>query len=189
MRLIQDSSDLLRGLEYKGELEYSPMPWVSLLARLRHQNDFPETLSSTHLAAILKTQLEIFYGATVFGSVGWRRRYVLLQKSAPLPTFRSSYTEHDLVGAFGLETRWRDDLRVRLLAGNWDEFSEYNLQHPFLQIEPQLEIIGGALVARVFYRYQVLLGFGRLSEWALGAGIRMALLHSDAEASDYSDSP
>jgi len=119
----------------------------------------------------LRIHLPIHRRIDVFASLGFYKRFLMLTKSTLLPTWRSQYSEHDFAGEMGVISRWGNWVTLDLRAATFEALDVYNLNHPYFEAKA---LIGTQFEqAFLLLRYHVLLGFGRLDEWAVGVGYRI----------------
>lgn len=156
------------GLEYKAEAQTRLLGFLKPGVRLHQHYLFADTLSVSHLLVTLRLEARPFSWLTLSLTPGWYRRFTHLNKVVFLPVFRSSYTEHDFAGALGVEAEF-EDWRTRLTVATFEELSVFNLNNPFAEAKVSHRFYGMQWSA--FFRYQILLGFGRMDKLIMGFGL------------------
>lgn len=159
-------------LRYKIEISYHPFFFIAAFARLTHETLLTATVTVNHgLYGITLSPLP-FETVQFFASLGWYQRLTLLTKATILPSFRSSYTEHDFALELGFRFRISDSIRAYLKAATFEELEVYNLNNPFGEVGGSVKTGFQNWEIFSFARYQILLGFGRLDTFSFGLGGR-----------------
>ena len=171
-RFQQNTSDL-ESLAYAGGWAFAPLSFISLEARLAHGGHLNEGTSLTHLLGTLTLRLPTWISP--FASAGWYKRWALLQNMTLIPSFRSSYTEHDFALALGCNVRWNEQFATDFLLSTFEEIDVFNLNNPFAKLTLVFTPKNSSLSWYFFGRYKVLLGFGRLDSFTAGGGISLRL--------------
>jgi hypothetical protein len=158
--------------EYKAEI--STRLWGFLKPSIRFQQDFlfSDTLSLSHFLFAVRLEGRPFSWLNIFITPAWYKRFTHLNKVAFFPTVRSSYTEHDFAGAIGVEAGDENWKAITQIA-TFEEISIYNLNNPFAELRLIHPISG--IEWSAFFRYQILLGFGRLDSFLAGVGVQYGL--------------
>lgn len=111
--------------------------------------------------------------AGVYGAFGWYERLSRASGAGVLPFAGSrAEREHDFLFRLGTRVRVSERWAGSLEAASFDSYEIYNLNGPFLQAAVEHEREPGESW-RAYARYQMLLGFGRLSEFIVGAEVRL----------------
>lgn len=159
---------------YKGELVLPFLGYLSVRLRLAHSLQLPMGISTSHLLGAGQFSFPLFSSFRLFGGFGWFERFHRLSKASVSPTFSKDPGDHDFAADFGCEISPVNRLFTELKIGTFEEIDVFNLNHPFLQTTftytTDTQWILSALV-----RYSVLLGFGRLDSWVIGAGVQLPL--------------
>lgn len=175
VRLSHTVPEILRGFDYKGEIQLRPIPFFYLGTRFAQRNYLPESTSASQLLFTANLDGDIFPFLGFFGSFGYFFRFPLLNKSTILPNFRASYTEKHFAFQFGFRIYPSDSLILSTRLATYDEMDVFNLQNPFFQGDLEYLLAGDSLSATMQFRYSLLLGFGRMDEWMLGVGVKIKL--------------
>lgn len=174
VRLSTSLTDL-QVLQYKGEVSYAPLSFFRLALRLHHANRMQETTSTSHLLATAGLDGNIIGPLGAFFTVGWYERFSRLNRPLVVPTFNGGRREHDIAVTMGFRVQATEQLSSVFTVATIDEIEIHNLNNPFMEgrLEYGLPDVEGH--AFLFFRYKLLLGFGRWDELIGGAGLRLPL--------------
>ncbi len=134
--------------------------------------------NGTHHAGLLayvKGATPSLYGVVFFLNLGWFERWVTLKNAFPVPFWGgTSYHEHELATAFGFRVDTLNPWAMELKVATYDDFDPHNLNEPFFQITLARAEKETASSWFVFYRNDLLLGFGRTGSWRVGVGYQVS---------------
>lgn len=159
----------LESLIYCIELEAKPLSWISFLVRGSHRSQIQEDFSGSSFLSLLR--LEAFSGRRLsfFGSGGWYHRWIMLNHSSLLPfAGASSFTQHDFATELGFKLGLSRTLETQLRLSTFDNWDVYNLNNPFIESAFWIGDTSKSAKWLATFRYQLLLGFGRLDRLVFG---------------------
>lgn len=168
------SPSQVRHLAYQAGLAYAVWPVLRFELSVFHMLIPAAGAGWTGLTAKAAFDIPILTEAFgVYGAFGWYER---LSQAAgagllPLPGSRSE-REHDFLFRLGTRVKFSNRWTGSFEAASFDAYEVYNLNGPYLQaaVDHEREL-GEAW--RAYARYQMLLGFGRLNEFVVGAEVRL----------------
>jgi hypothetical protein len=166
----------LDALHYMTGLELRPLSLLRFGFRYSHSFYLPDTFTQSNL--LLTTGLEVPVWEKLSFSVqgAWYKRYTSLKKISPIPVmFRYSYSEHDFGALIGFALGPFSGVSGKVTIATYDDILVYNLNHPFAELRLSSLLSPGGSTLSLLFRYQILLGFGRVDEWALGAALTFPL--------------
>lgn len=163
MNLSQSASELEQ-FQYMVELAHTLISPLSIFGRWHQLNQVSTSSHLKHL--LLGSTLSTTLGSVnSFVSVGWYKRFQSIQNSPILPSLGSDYSEQDFALALGTTIFWTERLSQTLRIATFEELEVYNLNHPFAELKVSYQLGNDLPTVFTGFRYQVLLGFGRLDEW------------------------
>lgn len=160
-------------LDYAVGAGYQPVDFFSLETRLNHAQRFRAGTSSSHLVLLASVHPRLA-SVTVFLRTGWYERFLSLREVS-VPFFSSSAREHDWIGAFGFVLPLAETWRFQAQIATFEEISVFNLNNPFLEARVARDVEDWKVTLEAFFRYQLLLGFGRWDRLVGGLGIRFSI--------------
>ena len=160
---------------YKIELGYHPFYFITASVRFTHETLLTSTVTMNHGLYWLTLSPLPFETVQFFAEAGWYQRLTLLTKATILPTFRTSYSEHDFALALGFRFQITDAIKAHIKATTFGDLEVYNLNNPLGEIGGSIKTGFHDWEIYSFVRYQILLGFGRLDTFSFALGARTAL--------------
>ena len=159
----------VHSFQYAGEIERPLFSFLSLQGRLDHGFFVRDRTSLTHLALFshLHTNQTQFLGG--FASLGWYQRWSRIE-GLLIPTFSSSFREHDFLASLGLWLQVTQTWSFVLSAATYETFEIYNLNNPFGELRVRYSLTS-AWTLSTYFRYKIALGFGRWEEISLGINL------------------
>jgi hypothetical protein len=161
-------------LDYMAEARVPFLKIFHVDLRLFHTNRLAENYSeSTYL---IKTGFDWmpFSSAGLFIDFGWLFRLNSLNIITWIPSWRTSgLLDFDIAFRMGLRIAPSDNLRFEASFATFEEMEVYNLHNPFFQLKALCKWQDD-IVPFAYFRYKILLGFGRLDNWLAGVGIKIA---------------
>ncbi len=159
-------------LEYSGDVHFNLVAWARLNLRMNQQTLLSIGSGSTDLMTSIRLEGFPFPFFGLFVETGWFERWIALNSSTFVPAFdQASIRDRDFAARFGVHLRPIQTLLLTFTAGTIEEILVFNFNNPFVEIRTTYSSRIGDLFA--FGRYKLLLGFGRLDEFAAGIGIRL----------------
>ncbi len=160
---------------YKAEISYQPFYFIEASVRLTHETLLTTTATVNNGLYWVTLSPLPFEFVQIFASVGWYQRLILLSRATIVPSFRSSFTEHDFAFELGLKFKITDSIRFYLKAATFEELEVYNMNHPFGEIGGSYKTGWDNWQIYSFARYQGLLGFGRMDTFLFAIGAKTVL--------------
>ncbi len=165
----------LHSFHYKGEIAYRVLPFLQVKSRLHHGYRFSNPTSVTHFT--LSAHFEEEITGLLLGSLelGWYERFSRVDGGLPIPIFFSNpRREHDPIIQMGLGIQWNEDWRLWTDLATFDEIEVENLNNPYvgLRLQYQWPSVGEFTT---FFRYKILLGFGRWNQLVMGVSLAVPL--------------
>lgn len=160
-------------IEYAAALNFQPARWISLNVRAIQRSIISIQSGHSDFFASIRLETRPFSFLGFFAEFGWFERWLHLN-SSPVPMLSAiSGSDRDVAARFGLHISPTASTRVTLSAGTIDDLLVYNLNNPYMEIRAALQT--GTSEFFGLARYKMLLGFGRLEELSIGAGVRFEL--------------
>jgi len=172
---IYNTFTTVQSLHYMGEIAFRPLSFFSLRSRLHHGFRFREPTSTSHWTVSGKLAGELVLGLDAFIEVGWYERFSRIDRGLPFPTLVGSpRREHDFLVGLGLGWRLSPPWRVEARISTFDDVEVENFNNPFIEarIEHELADVG---TLNAYFRYKMLLGFGRWDELMGGLSLLIPL--------------
>ncbi len=140
--------------------------------RLSHHYLFESNASLTHLLLFGEVKIPIIAGSYFYGRLGWYERTGKLSGATYIPTpFLGQFQQHDFILTLGLFIPFSEKWNLNLYTSTIDDWEVYNLNNPFA--EARLSWLQeNKTEFSLLFRYQILLGFGRLDRLLLGVMLR-----------------
>jgi len=161
----------VKAVEYKGELEYSPLSFLRLGFRLAHSSYRDFGSSATWLLGRFGLSGDVTEWLHLFASIGWYERFYHLQGANVIPGFGRPFPDRDFVGSVGWQIRPLPEWSLRTELSTYERITVFNLNNPFVQATVGYASPESAWHFSFFTRYQIMLGFGRLDEWMMGVSV------------------
>lgn len=165
----------LESVQYKGEWGTDLLGYFGVWFRFSHSSQLPgETGTSTLLGYVT---LEVPFGSllTFSSAFGYFARLTQLDAEPLIPAFGPSFTKQDFAARIGLRFLPENEWSAALGIATFEALDTFNLQNPFIEAAIRYQPSDNTWSASLTGRYRVLLGFGRLSEFLLGANLTMPL--------------
>ncbi len=160
---------------YKAEVKYQPFYFIKASMRFTHETLLTTTATINHGLYWLTLSPLPFETVQFFAEAGWYQRLTLLTKATILPSFRSSYSEHDFALGLGFKFRISENIKAHVKAATFEELEVYNLNNPFGEVGGSVQTGFNNWEIFSYVRYQILLGFGRLDTFSVAMGARTTL--------------
>lgn len=174
LRLVESKWDLYQAI-YAAEPRFALFSFLRLDTRLAHKVGLDNHTSQTQLL-ILST---LHAGGSVFGayvSAGWHVSLARLSGATFLPNlFDQDAEEADWAVAIGFRISPTDHWTVAIRLATLEELEVFRLNNPYAEVRVEYRPFASDVVYSLLSRYKVLLGFGGLDEFLLGAELRLPL--------------
>lgn len=170
-------------MEYKGEISARLLPVLSANLRLGHAHYFQDKAGATALSFYLSSELPAHTIVRAILGVGYFARFSRLDATPLVPGFSADLFDANAMLKFGLGVRPLNGWDVRLSVSTYDELHTYNLNNPFVSLDILHRPSGEPFEVLAYARYRILLGFGRLDDFTVGAGLRWNFTAPAAERS------
>lgn len=162
-------------LRYKIEAAYHPFSFLRFSVRLTHETLLTSTATLNHGLYWVTLSPLPFETFEFFVSAGWYQRMTLLTKATILPSFRSSFSEHDFAFELGFALKPTEKIRTYVKAATFEQLEVFNLNHPYGEIGGSFKTGFQNWDLFSYARYQILLGFGRLDTFSFALGAKTLL--------------
>lgn len=172
---VTESAWVLEALEYKAELELAPVSFLSLHLRLAHNSLIGDGAGSSCATLWTKAEASFFSKIKLFVLVGLYQRRSALNQSPLLPVTSPSLSDRDFALGLGASYLFRDRWEFSAKLATFDNIHTFNLNNPFAELRLAFQPQPSGFSVHTFARYKILLGFGRLDEFLMGAGISLPL--------------
>lgn len=142
--------------------------------RLFHTNRLAENFSET--TWFLKTGFDFMpvSFAGLFIDFGWLFRLNSFSIITWIPSWRTSgLLDFDLGFRMGLRIVPSEKLKFEATMASFEEMDVYNLHNPFFQLKA-FYTLKEDITPFAYFRYKILLGFGRMDNWLLGLGLKIS---------------
>ena len=163
----------LRTADYKAQIRAELGGIFFAAIRFNHTTYFPEEIRSSVLLASVGIEWTPFPYLIFRGLLGWNERFSLFSGFALLPTFSpDSVREHDFSGEISLGSHLNDQWTIFLKMSSVEEMTVFNHNNPYFQGTVTYQPPGEKYELAAFFRYRVLLGFGRMDEAMAGFAVK-----------------
>ena len=163
------STQDLESFNYRFEIIAQPSPWLSFLVRGSQRAQLPESFSRTCLLGLVQLQASLGTDFLLFASGGFYQRWVFLNQAHLFP-FGSglSFSQYDFATELGFAYPISSTLRGLMKIATFDPWEVYNLNNPFVETSFYFSRPEASSKWLATFRYQLLLGFGRLDRLTFG---------------------
>jgi len=159
----------LEGLNYRFEATATPVPWLSFIIRGSQRAQFPEAFSRTSFLGLTKLQVSPWKEFSFFASFGFYKRWIVLDHANLIPFVnQSSFSQDDFATELGFTSTLSSNLTSLLKVATYDPWEVYNLNNPFVETSFYFGAPEATHKWLATFRYQLLLGFGRLDRMTFG---------------------
>ncbi|MFM8269954.1 MAG: hypothetical protein ACKN9V_07175 [Pseudomonadota bacterium] len=166
--LLVSTKDV-EGLIYRFDLTLEPTSWFGFFLKGAQRTHFPEGLSRTSLLGLATIQVSPWNLFSFFFSAGWYKRWTVLTHSSLIPFSNpASFSQYDWATEIGIRTTLTKDLSGLFRIATFDPWDVYNLNHPFIESAFTWGPAESKSKWIATFRYQLLLGFGRLDRLTFG---------------------
>lgn len=169
----QESALNLQSLHYKLEPTAHVLPFLDLSLRMSTSGYHVEDMGASTLFFRARMHVRPFYWAQVYVSGGYAERYIRLNGFPILFNFSRDIPDNDFGANIGFQFLPSEKWMVDLDLATFDAIQVYNLHNPFLRTALNYQPQPEGWKATLFARYQIVLGFGRLDEMIIGAGLEL----------------
>ncbi len=148
------------------------LPFFFVNIRLGQFTDWYYQISETEFFAKANVDIDLGKHFGFFGSFGAYFRNPRLL-STLVPSWGGPLSNTDFIADIGFTAPLLTPLSFEAKAATFDRLAIYNLNNPYAQGTLLLKPTNQPWLAALFFRYQLLLGFGRLDQIVTGLNIRV----------------
>jgi len=173
---LSESLFSIRTLEYKAEVEWPILSFLSARVRLANVSYLPEGAGSTNFLFLLRSEVAPISWLTVHLALGWYERFFSIT-SVPLLlfTFSRDQPDHDIAVDIGMSFQVSETLAFGGSIATFEMLNTFNLNNPFALLTADYTPEGKPWKAFAYIRDRLLLGFGRRDELCFGVGYQLPL--------------
>ena len=150
--------------------EFKLFGFIYPTIRFFHRVQLADQISSTQYFASVLFQSTLFNFIKPYIAIGWYFRFTKLNFPFWVPQIIASDTiDKNFAAKIGFTFFLSQKINFDIHMSSFDKFRVHNFNNPFFKGQVNYKWNENWAFNSMF-RYQVLLGFGRMHEWAFGVG-------------------
>lgn len=163
------SNPRLQSVAYTLQADREFFSFLSLGTRLNHIISVENQYGTTQFQFQLNTYYLVLDWLELYATFGYYFSWTELESPTvwPIP-LGGNFSDQHFVAEAGALFKPKEGLEIEAGFGTYEEFETYRLNNPFIQTKVSFQHDKQAAKLSLYFRYKLLLGFGRLNEFTTG---------------------